>query len=245
MGKPQPARMDELEDGGRASGVQRSATARYLAPPAHEGDLTPLAERCCEGLHVASEPTDDHVRVPAHWRSRTLLGRPLPVAAAPPGGRCQVRSTRPVGGVDAIREVDRRELAHGVLSSAMDEARARGVRLAARASGGVVRVEPRAFRHALLQLVWNALRASSRGQTVTLSGASESGGSWWRVHDQGHGMSPPVLARLGRPPGARVQPGRGVGLLLAWAIIDQHDGLLHFASAAGEGTVASIWLPGS
>ena len=59
----------------------------------------------------------------------------------------------------------------------------------------------------------------------------------WQIHDHGEGMSVHGLRALG-------QPTSGLGVMFAWAVVEHHGGLLHFESAPGGGTTATIWLPG-
>ena len=65
------------------------------------------------------------------------------------------------------------------------------------------------------------------------------------VRDDGPGMSPAVLARVGEPFFTTKEPGRGTGLgvFLARAVIERLGGSLSFESAPGEGTTAHVHLP--
>jgi signal transduction histidine kinase len=66
-----------------------------------------------------------------------------------------------------------------------------------------------------------------------------------RVRDNGHGMSESTRARIfepfftTRPPGH----GTGLGLSVAYAIVEEHHGHLTCTSAPERGTVFSVFLP--
>ncbi len=65
------------------------------------------------------------------------------------------------------------------------------------------------------------------------------------IRDDGPGMSPAVLARIGEPFFTTKEPGRGTGLgvFLARAVIERLGGSLSYDSAPGEGATAFIVLP--
>ena len=65
------------------------------------------------------------------------------------------------------------------------------------------------------------------------------------IRDDGPGMPPEVLARVGEPFFTTKEPGRGTGLgvFLARAVIERLGGSLTFDSAPGAGTTATVTLP--
>ena len=52
-----------------------------------------------------------------------------------------------------------------------------------------------------------------------------------------------VWEELYRGPGARGVPGSGLGLTLARAIVERHDGQITLRSRVGQGTVVTMRLP--
>ncbi|GAB3860879.1 hypothetical protein GCM10028822_39500 [Hymenobacter terrigena] len=68
-----------------------------------------------------------------------------------------------------------------------------------------------------------------------------------RITDVGPGLSPEELGRIYEPlyraAGAVGRPGYGLGLPLAQRIVQRHGGRLELASAVGQGTTATVWLP--
>ena len=65
------------------------------------------------------------------------------------------------------------------------------------------------------------------------------------VRDDGPGMTPAVLARVGEPFFTTKEPGTGTGLgvFLARAVFERVGGSLRFESAPGRGTTAVVTLP--
>jgi len=96
---------------------------------------------------------------------------------------------------------------------------------------------------ALTNLIENALQASDgqarlkvhmyrRGQSLRLC-----------VSDDGPGMAPAVLARLGEPFFTTKTTGTGLGVAVVKAVARAHQGELHLRSTQGRGTCATVTLP--
>lgn len=101
------------------------------------------------------------------------------------------------------------------------------------------------LRQALLNLVLNAMQASTRGATVTLEVAKScaDGAAVIRVMDRGAGMTPEILDRIRKPYFTTKESGTGLGIAVARGIIEQHGGSLRFESTSGRGTTATVVLP--
>lgn len=107
----------------------------------------------------------------------------------------------------------------------------------------VLDADGRKLRQALLNLVINAVQASPRGATVSLTSSRECMGARITVHDDGVGMTPEVLDRIRKPYFTTKEGGSGLGLAVARGIVEQHGGKLEIRSASGRGTTVSILLP--
>jgi signal transduction histidine kinase len=100
---------------------------------------------------------------------------------------------------------------------------------------------------ALFNLLDNACKYSQAAVNVFLSYA-DADTLEIRVQDSGPGIAPADQARLFEPlfraRNAAGRPGFGLGLPLAQKVVRLHGGQLAIASAAGEGTTATVRLPG-
>lgn len=123
-----------------------------------------------------------------------------------------------------------------------------GVTLEVRGSRELsLNADAKKLRQALLNLVLNAMQASSKGSTVTLEVAKSchDGAAVLRVMDRGAGMAPEILDRIRKPYYTTKEGGSGLGIAIARGIIEQHGGTLRFESTSGRGTTAIVLLPAS
>jgi signal transduction histidine kinase len=67
------------------------------------------------------------------------------------------------------------------------------------------------------------------------------------VADRGAGISPEdqalIFEKFGRVRGTASKPGTGLGLYIARAIVEAHEGTLEVASVLGEGSTFTLTLP--
>lgn len=147
--------------------------------------------------------------------------------------------------------LDRTEHAIGPLlsesvASFRPQAAAAGVTLAMDAPDGLpaVEVDATRIREVLANVVANALRATPRGGSVTLSARSAAPGVAVAVRDTGRGIDPELLPRLfDRFSRASDSPGSGLGLAIARRLVEAHGGAISADSEPGRGTTISFTLP--
>ena len=109
--------------------------------------------------------------------------------------------------------------------------------------------DERACRQILINLLSNAVKFSREHSVVTVSMKRQGRCLSISVADQGIGMSPDAVARIGEPffqaqDGlARRYEGTGLGLSIVKGLVDLHDGTLSAVSTPGEGTTMTVLLP--
>lgn len=117
-----------------------------------------------------------------------------------------------------------------------------GITLSAEGEDLVATVDPRRVKEALLNLLLNALDVTPRGGRVTVSWARDGAAVTLAVRDDGPGMSPEVLARVGDAYFTTRAEGTGLGVRLARRAAEAHGGSLIFDRAPGGGTRATMTL---
>ena len=103
----------------------------------------------------------------------------------------------------------------------------------------------------LINLLGNAARYSPKDSTTTLSATEDAGEIVLQVRDEGRGIAPEHLPKLGQR-FYRVEEGRernssetgsGLGLAICRRIALAHGGTLEIESELGKGTTVTVRLP--
>lgn len=109
--------------------------------------------------------------------------------------------------------------------------------------------DERACRQILINLLSNAIKFSHVGDTVTLVVKRQGQSLSFAVRDQGIGMAPMALERIGEPffqaqDGLNRQyEGTGLGLSIVKGLAELHGGALRAMSEIGAGTTMTVLLP--
>lgn len=142
------------------------------------------------------------------------------------------------------RAIDVASVARDVVDILDARAHQAGVVVTLSAASVTMQADPQRLTEALLNLVGNALDACDRGGRVTIEVAPvDGGGARMTIRDDGRGMGPEQLARLGTPYASDRPGGTGLGVVLAKQAIAQHGGTVEYCSARGEGTTVIVTLP--
>ena len=101
------------------------------------------------------------------------------------------------------------------------------------------------LREVIANLIFNAADALPQGGTITLRTRSAGRGAVaFEVADTGVGMIADVQRRCLEPFfTTKNEPGAGLGLSVAYGIVQRHDGNLDIVSEPGGGTTVAVRLP--
>lgn len=105
---------------------------------------------------------------------------------------------------------------------------------------------PRDIRQVFLNLLSNAVEASSATGTVRVSTAVEADRVVSEICDEGRGLTDDEAARIFDPFYSTKSQGEeaiGLGLTIAWHIIEAHGGAIDVDSGPGSGTRFRVALP--
>jgi two-component system sensor histidine kinase HydH len=119
----------------------------------------------------------------------------------------------------------------------------KGATLSVRAGDGTIQADSFQLKHALLNLVLNALQATPRGGTITIESGESGKNLAIEVHDTGEGIPSEILDRVFEVFFTTREGGTGLGLPIAQRIVEEHGGTLEVSSRAGKGTTLKILLP--
>lgn len=122
------------------------------------------------------------------------------------------------------------------------------VKLHMSGSGEVVAlVDADAVRRIWDNLVSNAIKYSSPGDTVTLTAKTTGETCFLQVSDTGAGMDAEDLARIAKPfaqgRNAKGRAGTGLGLAMVQRLAEMQGGQVEIRTAPGAGTTVTVRLP--
>lgn len=100
------------------------------------------------------------------------------------------------------------------------------------------------LREVCTNLVFNAVDAMPAGGSITFTSRMDGPDVVVTVGDTGHGMDERVRARIFDPFFTTKGPqGMGLGMSVAYGIVERHNGKISVESAVGKGTTFTIRLP--
>ncbi|WP_226682427.1 ATP-binding protein [Sutcliffiella horikoshii] len=99
------------------------------------------------------------------------------------------------------------------------------------------------LKQVLINLIKNAIEAIDKDGTVTVKASSFRGMVVIKIMDDGVGMTPQQVERLGTPFYSTKDKGTGIGLTISFQIIELLQGKIDVTSEVGKGSIFSIKLP--
>lgn len=107
----------------------------------------------------------------------------------------------------------------------------------------VIQCEPNQLKQLFINIVKNAIEASSAGDTVSITAQSTDHDVTVIVKDQGFGISKELMERIGEPFYSSKEKGTGLGMTVSFKIVQSHNGTIKFNSQPQKGTEVIIKLP--
>jgi signal transduction histidine kinase len=99
------------------------------------------------------------------------------------------------------------------------------------------------IKQVFINIVKNSIEAIPNGGFVKIEGYVEEGNLLIKIIDNGIGLSKERIKRLGEPFYSNKEKGTGLGLMLCYRIVRQHNGTITVKSIENQGTTAEVRLP--
>ncbi|MBP1990278.1 sensor histidine kinase [Paenibacillus eucommiae] len=99
------------------------------------------------------------------------------------------------------------------------------------------------FKQALINVIKNSIEALQIEGEIHIWAYEEAGQIIMHIKDNGEGMEPVALGKLGEPYFSMKTKGTGLGLMVTFRIIEVMEGTIEFKSEKGVGTEAILRFP--
>ncbi|MBA2943474.1 PAS domain S-box protein [Paenibacillus sp. CGMCC 1.16610] len=108
-----------------------------------------------------------------------------------------------------------------------------------------VSCDERQIKQVFINILKNALESMEEGGLMRIEAAADAAKKniTIRFIDQGCGIAPERLPKLGEPFYSTKEKGTGLGLMVCYRIIEAHGGMMEIQSKLEEGTTVEITLP--
>ncbi len=144
-----------------------------------------------------------------------------------------------------IKQADLRDVVKHAGESCRVKAEQRDVILAVDLPSAPIYTSVDSFylERALVNLITNAIEASSKEQRVSIVLAASNTMTTILIADKGSGIEKKVLENIFAPFYTKKRDGTGLGMPIAKKIIEGHRGEIHISSKPGQGTEVIVELP--
>ncbi|WP_100400443.1 PAS domain-containing sensor histidine kinase [Bacillus sp. FJAT-44742] len=99
------------------------------------------------------------------------------------------------------------------------------------------------MKQVFINLIKNGMDAMEDGGCIKLTAKKEMGDIVIQVEDEGCGMNEETLQRIGEPFYTTKAKGTGLGLMVTYKIVNDHNGKIEIDSEEGKGTVFRLLFP--
>jgi signal transduction histidine kinase len=144
-----------------------------------------------------------------------------------------------------LAEIDLRRLLDEVVVLAQPDAERHGVSIVRDFPGGSlpVKVDADLVKQAVLNIVLNGVQAMPAGGELTLLGSRADDDVQLEIRDHGTGIPLEVRDKIFNLYFTTKKNGSGIGLAMAYRVMQLHNGSVEYDSVEGEGTTFRLRLP--
>ncbi|KZE55317.1 PAS domain-containing sensor histidine kinase [Brevibacillus parabrevis] len=146
----------------------------------------------------------------------------------------------------SFQQKDLSVMIHNVLSLLESQANLKNIQMYASTEKAMppIACEENQIKQVLLNICKNAMEALPDGGEIYVQSQRISEEHIQvSIQDNGCGIDPERIPRLGEPFYTTKENGTGLGLMVSQRILEDHGGSLHIESEKGRGTTANILLP--
>jgi signal transduction histidine kinase len=144
-----------------------------------------------------------------------------------------------------LAEIDLRRLLDEVVLLAQPDAERHGVSIVRdyRSGSLPVKVDADLVKQAVLNIVLNGVQAMPHGGELTLLGSRTDDDAQLEIRDHGIGIPQEVRDKIFNLYFTTKKNGSGIGLAMAYRVMQLHNGSVEYDSVEGQGTTFRLRLP--
>ena len=144
-----------------------------------------------------------------------------------------------------LADIDLRRLVDEVVVLAQPDAERHGVSIVRDFSGEnlPVKIDADLVKQAVLNIVLNGVQAMPNGGELTLAGIRDDDEAQLEVRDRGTGIPQEVRDKIFNLYFTTKKNGSGIGLAMAYRVMQLHNGSVEYESVEGQGTTFRLRLP--
>ncbi|HPS94383.1 MAG TPA: HAMP domain-containing sensor histidine kinase, partial [Deltaproteobacteria bacterium] len=133
----------------------------------------------------------------------------------------------------------------GIIHLVGAQANSSAVKLLKDVEPAQVRMKAEALEQVIINLLMNAINASSKGSEILVKACRVEGGVEFSVTDYGIGMDEEQVKKIFEPlyTAWPLKTGMGLGLSLAKEIVDSLGGKIRVTSKLAQGSTFTVWIP--
>jgi PAS domain S-box-containing protein len=109
----------------------------------------------------------------------------------------------------------------------------------------LIKCDANQIKQVFINLIKNAIESMTDGGEVFIKATRQDGRITVQVIDQGCGIPEEKLGMIGQPFFSTKEKGTGLGLMVSYSIIENHQGKISVISRLSEGTSFTVSLPAS
>ncbi|WAA08737.1 ATP-binding protein [Fervidibacillus albus] len=99
------------------------------------------------------------------------------------------------------------------------------------------------LRQVFLNLMKNALEAMDHPGKISITIKRKNNEGMFAITDEGSGIPKEMIGKLGQPFLTTKRNGNGLGLMMCYKIVEEHNGRIEVESKEGKGTTFRVFLP--
>ncbi len=109
----------------------------------------------------------------------------------------------------------------------------------------VIKADGDLVKQAVLNIALNGIQAMPGGGALVIAGRRDGNNVEIEIRDQGPGIPPEIRDKIFNLYFTTKKSGSGIGLAMAYRVLQLHNGSLQFESQPGQGTVFHLRFPGT